>query len=497
MESAPTTVLLLPRHPSSLPEHVILAQAMQTDARYRPILVVLNAALEQQIATLGGGDLELLRWYTRKQASTPPPDAAAAAGAPDKPAQNPPRAAGGGSGHRLRTLAGAVRGSVLLRPLRGKGLFVPVSTVREFLRTIRTLRQHVQRVRTLFDQVQPAALLLAGDRHLGVEPAFLRVAGERGCFRLIVPFAYSSKEGVAGLRKDQPIYDVASPPQWLLKQVLRWCYPDQVYQSAYGTLFCYPPVTILALAALGMLSTNPWVMGAGLSDMMAVFGEEDYHRALQDGVPASKLVITGQPALDTLYQTARATPHLISRVGATYHLEPQRPRIICSVPQLAEHDWFDWPRHWEEVRFLVGALVATGAHVLLSLHPKSDPAQYRFLESEYGAHLLREPLREVLPVADLFVATYSSTVRWAVLLGIPTVVVDFYDFHFDIYDHLGGVLVVNKKPLLVRVLRSVLEDPPFYAYLQRQQHQAAQRMAPFDGQACQRILDLIATHKPR
>ena len=168
--------------------------------------------------------------------------------------------------------------------------------------------------------------------------------------------------------------------------------------------------------------------------------------------------------------------------------------IICAVPPLAEAGILDWPRHWQEIRFLVSSLAQTGANVLLSLHPKSDARQYRFLEQEFRGHLLREPLRESLPAADLFVTYSSSTVRWAVMLGIPTVLVDFYGLNYTIYDHLAGVVKVTDRTALLSVFGQVLEDHNYYDYLKSEQKKAAQYVARFDGQATQRIIDLIGMH---
>src|SRR5262249_35532508 len=135
------------------------------------------------------------------------------------------------------------------------------------------------------------------------------------------------------------------------------------------------------------------------------------------------------------------------------------------------------------------------AAVLLSLHPKSDPAAYRFLEAEFGARLLDQSLREVLPAADVFVGTYSSTVRWAVLLGVPTVVVDFYGFDYDIFDHFPGLVKVTDRALLAPTLKRLVDNPLYARELREGQRRAAPSVAPFDGRACRRLIDLVAAHR--
>jgi glycosyltransferase involved in cell wall biosynthesis len=310
----------------------------------------------------------------------------------------------------------------------------------------------------------------------------------------VVTFAHSGRDDVALSRKEDPIYRMNHRSQGVLKRWIQQHYPDQIYQSQHGALLFFTPVTTIMLARMNMLPPNPWTIGGGYSDCVTLIGEEDRDRYIEMGVVPEKLVVTGQPSLDPLYKASCGVSALRATLIKKYGLDADRKLLICAVPQLAEHGVLDWTTHWREIRFLIGALAQTGANVLLSLHPKSQPEQYRFLEGEYGVKILQESLGDVLPTADVFTATFSSTVRWAVLLGIPTLVFDFYNFNYDIFDHLAGVVKVTDKALLTDTLCRMLADPAWYEQLQRNQLQAARQIALFDGQANRRIIDLIDGH---
>jgi hypothetical protein len=472
------TVFLLHASAASLQELLIVAEAMHHDQRYRPVLILTSKSLEEYVARNAPPGLDILRWYSSKDSSATEAEEAVPA-TPKMP-----------NLHVARKIV------ALLRTIGRKALYAPsplsdLATLVSGARTIHFLRQELVRVRRVFEQYQPVALLLSSDRRGGTESTFIRVAREYQCFKLVVPFAYSEAEGSAILRKNWPLCQGGSNPQILLKYLVQILYPGQVHVSPSGTFLFYPPATTLSLAAMRMLSPNPWQSGGGFSDLTGVLSEAERNRYQQMGVPKEKMIVTGQPSLDSLYQVATNGQGLVSRLSETYCIDSRRKRILCAVPQLAEHGFLSWERHWKEITFLVSSLTQTGAHILLSLHPKSDPERYVFLEKQYGVRILREPLRMVLPAAHLFVATFSSTIQWAVLLGIPSVVVDFYGMNYPMYDHLPGVLKVTNKAVLVRVLRSVLENPSYYDYLKREQQKAAPTIARFDGQATQRILDLI------
>jgi hypothetical protein len=388
---------------------------------------------------------------------------------------------------RLRLIAQLVRISPLSYIL----------TLVDMLRTWWYLGGELRRVRQLFDELQPVALLLASDRHREVEPVFIRVARERMCLTFIVPALNPTSDPLVDLRKDKSLHQVDSAPQKMLKQWLCTQYPGHVHQSQYGRLLYYTPGITLALDWRGMLPPQPWHMGGGLADLLAVFSEHMRRQYLQAGIPASKMVLTGQPSLDSLYQATCQRQQIIDQVCITYGLNPSNKRIICALPQLAEHHFVSWERHWEEIEFLVATIAQTKTDVLLSLHPKSNSNHYQFLVEKYGVHLLQEPLNTVLPVADVFVASFSGTIHWAVLLEIPTVLVDFYNFGYDMYNHLEGVVKITDKPLLQRVLSVMLENGVYYTYLQQQQQKAAISISRLDGQSCQRVLDVVEMHVKR
>lgn len=466
----PRNVLLLPLHSSSFQELLIVGQAIQADGRYQPVMVLPKAELDKYVGenTSQMGNITLKRLYQDKK---------------DRVIEN----------HRtIPNQLGKSQLKSFLRQWLPKSVrnSLPFALL-EIVNTTRLLQHAKQQAQKVFDEFSPISLLVIGDRHLGAELAFLQVAKEYECRSIIVPFAYSGADMPARLRQDRPLHRLDSRAQKIVKEWIRRKYPKQVYNSPYGSMLFYTPAKTIALSKMKMLPDNPWCMGGGFSDLVAVSGSEDRERYMRMGVPAQKIVITGQPSHDSLYNLSCRVPELVTMLVQKYSLNRDKKLVICAVPQLAEHSLLDWDTHWQEIRFLTASLAQTGANVLLSLHPKSEIEQYRFLEQELSVRILQESLREVLPAADLFVATFSSTVRWAVLLGIPAVVVDFYGLGYDMYDHLAGIVKVKNKELLVQILQKVLKDQRYNESLRSEQQKSAQHIARFDGKVNQRIIDLI------
>ena len=106
------------------------------------------------------------------------------------------------------------------------------------------------------------------------------------------------------------------------------------------------------------------------------------------------------------------------------------------MPHQAEEGLVDWTTHRRQVEALFGVLAGSGAHILLSLHPKSQRSNYSAMAQDNGLILVDQALRDVLPVADIFVASFSSTVQWALLLGTPVAVFDPLQRGYRMFEHL-------------------------------------------------------------
>ena len=106
-----------------------------------------------------------------------------------------------------------------------------------------------------------------------------------------------------------------------------------------------------------------------------------------------------------------------------YQLDNESEIVIIALPQFVEHNELPWREHWEEIHFLLKTLDGQpNKNILISLHPRMDKKNYTFLEHQYDVKILNERLADVLPIADLFVATYSGTVMGCIC-GVKSVVV--------------------------------------------------------------------------
>ena len=227
-------------------------------------------------------------------------------------------------------------------------------------------------------------------------------------------------------------------------------------------LLFYAGLHTLALASCGMLPLNPWVLGGGDTDYLLVDGFDARHQAIGLGVKPEKIYVSGHISHDDMFARFSQKESILEGLVDKYNLDTGKKLIVCAVPHLAEHGMISWTKHWQDVEALVGILAGSEQNILLSLHPKSDIEQYRFLEGKLACRIADENLDEIIVAAWLFVAGYSSTVRWAALSGIPAIVLDFNTLGYDLFDSWDGVVKVYHPQELQDSLERVIRGDDYY-----------------------------------
>ncbi|TSC97093.1 MAG: hypothetical protein Greene101449_1296, partial [Candidatus Peregrinibacteria bacterium Greene1014_49] len=361
------------------------------------------------------------------------------------------------------------------------------SLLPSFFRSLIVLHAEQVRIRKLFAKhPQIRLIIVAGDRNVGIETALIAEGNRRNIPSLIVPFAMSFPEAAAEPRlrigRFQEKYGVHTLP----RKILRHFFPSWVRVHKGTPMFFHPAWTGLAAWFLGMMPKKPWIIGGGYAALMAAESEAIKRDLIDQGMTPEKLVVTGKAGLDAIAEQLRTVR--ASEKRKVLGIPDSMKVILCSVPQLAEHDLLSWDRHKQEMEFLFQTMAATGAYVLISLHPKSDRAWYQPLTDNAGVHINDERIYQLLPICDLFVATYSSTVAQAIALHKPSIVVDFYDLQYPLYANAPGVTVLRDREKFLPLMKNILTDANLYDAYVRAQKEHGTEWALLDGKNTERVI---------
>jgi len=341
----------------------------------------------------------------------------------------------------------------------------------------------------ILDSILPTSVVLRGDRHLGNgwEPAMIKACRQRNIPRIIINYAYPSfKSGFIYNRRNKPDCNADLSPG------LRNHYPSQVvFDRDRGKYYLYRAAyKIEALAENNMLPENPWVMGGSGSTSILLDSEHKKSQYIKSGVADKKIIVTGVGAHDKLYKKFKKKEQLRRELFLKYHFKKEKKIIIAAPAQLYEERLLDKDEAMSEFEYLCSQLSRLKENCLLSLHPRMEKENYSSIAKSYDILIAEEPLSEILPCADLFTANYSSTVQWAVLCHIPTVIFNFYDCIEPIYQEIKGVVSVGKENYL-STMRTILNNRERYNQLKQANVKQAVNYSPFDGNCTKRIAQIL------
>jgi hypothetical protein len=317
----------------------------------------------------------------------------------------------------------------------------------------------------LVRKLAPVCAIISQERHYFYLPV-LKAINDLKVPVILIPAADSSPVGCAWLRREnyslmaglnnnqEPSGTVGGSPFaiTLNRLVNRWM-PSQVYHSNWGKMLFYPAAQILLLKTMGMLPQNPWCDGASFTDRIIISGADEETMFAESGIEPGELLFYGNHTLDILYETWLDRTDIRSSFIDKYSLERDKKILIVTLPRLWEQLITSEEEQWKSIREILSVLSGQDYNVVVSLHPSIIGDHYNWIETEYPVKICRESLADILVAADIFVASYSSTIRWAVGLGIPAVNVDLWGFNWKIFRNLTGIKTANNISELDGLLR--------------------------------------------
>jgi hypothetical protein len=332
--------------------------------------------------------------------------------------------------------------------------------------------------------IKPDILFVNGDRMgVSLEQAFLKKS-KKYSIKSIVPYTSVISNGISLRLASLNLYSVQTTLDKILFKILK----TQTKNIDGKTIKFYDSSTTIVLKLFGLLSLNPWMIGNGLVDYVCVDNLFSFNKYKDDILFPEKFKIVGDIEYDILYYRL-ITQKLFLNIN--YTIDSHLPNIILSLPQLAEHGILDWDQHWQEIYFILDELKDVNANIFLSLHPKMDLNKYIHLEKKYSYFILKEQLRDVIHEADLFIAINSSTVLWSTILGIKTVVLDYFELDSSFFENLSSIQFVKEKRNFKKVVMNTLISKINFI----DDFRILSKDDVFDGNTIQRYLELMKEDK--
>ncbi len=356
------------------------------------------------------------------------------------------------------------------------------------------LNKRFNQCQSILEKVKPVSVVLRGDRHFGDgwEPAMIRACRLKNIPIYIINYAYThfTKE-LIHKRKGKIAYDAGAHPNVIN------AYPSQCVTDPDGDKkYLYRPVLeIEALAHCKMLPENPWVMGGSGADFIMVESNNCKYDFLKNGVKTEKIKVTGVGAHDKLYNSYSRKKEIRAQLNEEYGFNNDQKLVIASTVPLFEEKVMSLAEARQALEVVCKVLSSGDYHCLLSFHPRMKLDQYVDIPQKYNISISCQPLSDVLPGCDLFSCSFSTTVEWAMMCRIPTVIFDFYSSIVARYSDLDGVFLVKDPASMMSKIDKIMSSEKLYGKIQNSMELQYKNFSPFDGFCIERIVNTVLSGK--
>jgi CDP-glycerol glycerophosphotransferase (TagB/SpsB family) len=276
-------------------------------------------------------------------------------------------------------------------------------------------------------------------------------------------------------------------------------YPKWVFEHRGRKLLRVPGERVFVMECLNLAPPLPWVFNSGFADAIVVESKkmEEYYQAC--GLPDDQLKLIGSLADDEMFSIL--VDRNANKINLCKELEisADKPIILFALPpdflyMVGGRPECDFSEYRELVRFWVQSIAAQagGYNVIACLHPSVRYEDFKYIE-DWGVRIARKGTADLIPLCDIYVASVSSTIRWAIACGIPVINYDVYRYRYTDYVDVKGVITIEEKTDFIECLHKLANDSDYYAEIAQLQEHASSKWGNLDGKAGERLLQLFTS----
>jgi len=291
-----------------------------------------------------------------------------------------------------------------------------------------------------FDQLKIKLLVFGEDSVDYYTPQLIRLGHSKNVKSVVFPYTFANQFEFL----EDAYFNDRRVNSNFLNRVIGKIFPKWTYLYKGKILLKSYPSLILSTELFKLSPPNPWVMSSGFSDVIAVespFMKQYYEKA---GIPSNKMIETGYPSLDSVHHFYKNKLERKADIATKLKLDIKKPFILCAVPPS------QWPRpgvgfdNYDQFlkEFFEYLANFTDAEIIYKFHPRMDAEEIAQIGSNYNIRYSLSDTAELIAISDMYLASVSSTIRWALALGLSTINYDLYDYGYGDFDGSRNVQTV-------------------------------------------------------
>lgn len=325
-------------------------------------------------------------------------------------------------------------------------------------------------VETFLRVVQPDLIILPEDNVETLSTIFVAKGRRLNIPSIIIPFTIPNPLEPARYYYDNPLYQARGP----IARRLVERHPKWRFHHEGRDLLRQPAIKASCQEFLGLSSPAPWILNRGYAVSIALDSEAQRDHYTKLGFPAEQLKIIGDMNGAMFHRVRSHKQGFVEEVCSRYGWQSGRPLILCGFPpdqyQGTDTSRFEFPDYDALVAAWMTSfgLLGERANILIRPHPRIPLERLSGFQGS-NIRISLQPTAELIPLCDLYIASISATIRWAIACGVPVINYDTYRYRYNDYASAAGVIGVEDLGEFRSLMTRFVDDETFAADLKERQ----------------------------
>ncbi|WED41911.1 hypothetical protein [Legionella cardiaca] len=337
---------------------------------------------------------------------------------------------------------------VFLNKITGSSLVVvPVIYRKKLVAYEEILKQH-----------QIKLIILPEDIVGSVSPLLIKAGHRYNIPSMIIPYTIANQSEAFQALKDRPEFSLKG---MFSHRLLGMFFPSWVMKDDFHAALRLPAPHVLGHLVTRSSPPDPWMMNSTYANIIAVENEQMLRYYKKNGIPASKLRITGACYDDNLAYFLLDKTKQREKLYAELNINSTKPfLLIGGFPnQLTggTPPGFDFRDAEEAVDFIADCLDRIRAEYEIIFRPHPNYLGLGDLFAKRNFLVTQIDTARLVALSDIYIAFASATIRWAISCGVPTINYDIFYYDFSDYKQVKGVLNVCAKEDFKNAVQTISE----------------------------------------
>ena len=261
---------------------------------------------------------------------------------------------------------------------------------------------------------------------------------------LSIPFAIGDKDAL-----EKSIFaQKKTYPDYLYNKFAGRVFKKWEVKTANGKHLILPAEMLLAYFLLGVKVKIPHSFYGLEVDKLLLENKYMLKLAKKEGIGARFYKVTGGVFDDQIFNNIKVGKKFYERFCEEFNLEKERKMILLALPPLIGelHQNGEYLNENSLLKlFLPSAINLEEYNIFISPHPRLDILKLKSKDVPPNCVIIDKPVELLMPACDLYVTTFSSTIRIAAALNKPILNYDILSFQYELFSDLKNMVTVTNE----------------------------------------------------